>query len=537
MTKHDVLGIARRWLLLLVLSPILAGFIGYSVVRQVPPVYEAATLLELVPGGAGSGGEDLGVVQQLTHTYIEVIQTTNVLEQAADQVGLGLSASALRQRVHASQVRDTRLIRIAAEDTDPQQAATLANAVARVFLTKNATTQSMRFASSRDSLARLVDELRGGLEAHRAQMDQLRAQPADVFRDAELARLQGELTQLETSYNATLRSYEDLRIAEARGANTLLILEEARPPDEPVRPSWRMVTALAALAGLAVAIGFLALFEYLDDVLRNDARIRRATGLATLGLAPRSTAPDRPGAAGDARTLESYRLIVNNLLVATSKLDLRALMITGPSRNEGKSLTAANLALALAEADFNVVLVDADLHRGRQAQLFGVPNRRGLTTLLLNRDEPAAGVLQATQHPNLRLLPAGPPPEADPSALLTRTPLVTRLEEFSRLSDVVVVDTPPVLARPDALLLASLVDASVLVVDATKSRGRDSARAVELLQRSGAVLVGVILNRVAPKRVDYVRYGGLRSVQRKAAGHTDDTGAAQPAGHLREGAP
>jgi protein-tyrosine kinase len=167
------------------------------------------------------------------------------------------------------------------------------------------------------------------------------------------------------------------------------------------------------------------------------------------------------------------------------------------------------------------LLVDADLHRPSQAQLYGVTNRRGLSTLLVNEHESAANVLQPTHMSNVLLLPAGPP-VPDPSALLTRAQVSARLDELTRLCDVVILDTPPVLSQPDAQLLASLVDATVLVVDATRSRGRDTARTVDLLHRSGGVVVGVILNRVAPRRMGYT---------------SRDRAADQPTARVIEGAP
>src|SRR5262245_22730012 len=202
MSAHEFLSIVRRWAVLLILSPIVAGLVGFAIVRQVPGVYESSTILQLVPAASDAPGEDLGVVQQLVHTYTEVIQTPAILEQAAAQLGLGLSAAELRDRVHATQIRDTRLIRISAEDTDPQQAAQLANTVASVFLARNSDMQAARYDATRDNLSRLIEQLRPPVESRRAQIDALRAQPADPARDAELARVQAELAQLEPGYNS-----------------------------------------------------------------------------------------------------------------------------------------------------------------------------------------------------------------------------------------------------------------------------------------------------------------------------------------------
>lgn len=508
MTLGTALAFTRRWIVLLVLGPLLAGLVGYLVVQRIPPVY-ASTVTLLVSEGsvATNGGSDaLRSAQQLALTYVEVLRTRPVLEAAAAQVGLDLPYRELEKRVNARVVRDTQLVRVSVEDTDPAVAAAYANAVADVFTARNLSAQQQRFADSRENLARLVETLRADIEARGQRLEELKAAAASPDRDAELVRLQAELTQLQATYSSTVRSYEDVRVAEARGMNTLTLVEPAVPPTEPVRPQRLAITLLAMLGGLATAVGFAVVSQYLDDRLRDGERVRAATGLTSLGLIPERVGGSEARDVVPRRLAESYRLLFSNLQVATGDQPLTTLLITSPAVGEGKSTTAASLALVLAEAGRRVLLVDADLHRPTQAQIFNVSNRRGLSTLLLNPRLSVRTALQPTRIPTLSLLTSGPTP-ADPSALFASSRLETRLAELRKLCEIVIFDTPPVLAQPDAPLLGSHADAVLLVADATRSKGREAARALGVLVAAGANVVGAVLNRVPRRAMDYGAYG------------------------------
>jgi capsular exopolysaccharide synthesis family protein len=183
----------------------------------------------------------------------------------------------------------------------------------------------------------------------------------------------------------------------------------------------------------------------------------------------------------------------------------KALIVTSAAMNEGKSVTAANLAAVFAEAGKQVILVDADVHRPSQMRRFDLSNRAGFSTLLLNRNVSLDSVLRETPIPGLRVLTAGPSPAA-PSALYTSPHLASRLAELRQRSDLVVFDTPPVLAQADAALLSPHVDGVIFVVDAERSRGRQVRRALELLAEAGAQVLGAAFNRVSPRHMDYVQY-------------------------------
>jgi non-specific protein-tyrosine kinase len=469
--------------------------------------------------------------EQLAQTYAQSIRTRPVLAKAAAEVGLTSTFQDLLDRVKTRQVVNTQLLRISAEHTNPDVAAQLANTVAQVFVSKNEDLQAARFASSRDSLTQLVASLQLDVDAHLNQIHNLRAQPSSPERDAELARLQGELTQLESTHGESVRSLEDLRVVEARGMNTLTVIEPAVPPETPVRPNRMLVTLLAALTGLVLAAGAAGLADYLDDVLRDRQRVASAIGLSTLGVIPLGKAGTTLRDPYGRRLTENYRLLGSNLLVSVSRSDqLRTVLVASAGVGEGKSTTAANLAVALAESGRRVILVDADMHRPVQMQLFSVSNRLGLSTLLMDESQTPTAVEHPTWLPNLTVIPAGPLP-LEPSALLSAHRADEVLAQLRELCDIVVIDTPPLLAQPDAALLGSRADGVLLVVDATKSRGRQAARALEMLQESGALVFGAVLNRIPKRSMDYPAYDSYYArPPEDASGSPADGGNDEPHG-------
>ena len=523
--SHPGLRFLRRWWLLLLLGPILSGLVGWLVVRQMPRVYQADVTLLVQPGDATSlGAQDLQGTQNLADTFAQAMLTRPVLTEAATQVGLGnLSARELSQRVQARGVTGTQLLRVSAEDTDPAQAAQLANAVVQVFLTKNDDIQAQRFASSRENLVRLIDQLQHDIDARSQQINDLGAQPPSPERDAQLVQRQADLTQLQVTHDNTVRSYEDLRVTEARRVDALTVLDPAVPPDSPVQPNPVLSVLLAALAGAVAVVGIALVAEYIDDGLRDRQRISASTGLRTLGVIPRAPRASADGSVGG-RLAESYRLLRTNLRFAASSEARRCLLVASAAAGEGKSTIAANLASALAEAGQRVILLDADLHQPTQARRFELPSGPGLTSVLLDPEAAAATALHATQVPNLQVVPAGLA-SAEPSALLSSKRLPTVLGQLRTLCDVLLIDSPPLLAQPDAALLSAHADAVVFVIDASRSRQRPVRRALDMLQEAGAHVLGTVVNRVPRRTVEYTsieaRYPVTLDAEGVAAnGHT-----------------
>lgn len=189
---------------------------------------------------------------------------------------------------------------------------------------------------------------------------------------------------------------------------------------------------------------------------------------------------------------EAYRALRTNIMFSSLDQPLRTLLATSTAADEGKSTTIANLAVTMAQSEQRVILVDCDLRRPSLHTLFGLPQEPGLTTMILDQsggDPP----LQRTQVPGLLLLSSGPLPPR-PADILGSKRMEAMIAQLRSLADIVLFDTPPVIAVTDAAVLATRVDGVLLVLQAGRTR-RDRAReARALLDKVKANIVGVVLN-------------------------------------------
>jgi capsular exopolysaccharide synthesis family protein len=192
---------------------------------------------------------------------------------------------------------------------------------------------------------------------------------------------------------------------------------------------------------------------------------------------------------------EAYRSLCTNLTFASLDRPLRTLLITSAGAEEGKSTSVANLAVTLAERDMRTIVVDCDLRRPVQHEIFGLPNERGFTTLFSEEGGQDAPPLQEVGVKNLWVLPSGPPPSV-PSRFLGSRRLGSIIASLSEGADMVLFDASPLLVVPDALMLAPHVDGVLLVVSAGRTKREHLHRARQRLDRVHAHLVGAVMNNV-----------------------------------------
>lgn len=195
---------------------------------------------------------------------------------------------------------------------------------------------------------------------------------------------------------------------------------------------------------------------------------------------------------------EAYRTLRTNIQFSSLDKPLHTLLATSTMPDEGKSTTVANLAVTMAQAEQRVILIDCDLRRPTLHTLFNLPNEVGLTSLILANDD-AALLLQATPVPGLRVLTSGPLPPR-PADILGSRRMEAVIERLRAEADVVLFDTPPVVAVTDAAVLASRVDGVLLVLRAGTTT-RDRARqAKQILEKVKANVLGVVLNNAEIER-------------------------------------
>ncbi len=341
-----------------------------------------------------------------------------------------------------------------------------------------------------------LEDLLSGLAISQTQLLEIRAETPDP----ELSR------DVANSVARVFIEQQQPFLPIGRGDQTLRIAQPANLPRAPIAPRVVLNTLLGALAGLLAAAGIAALVEYRDDTIKSPDDLERL-GLASLGvvgvLAP---GKDRVLPAGHLPppAAEAYRKIRTGIDLWGLQPPLR-LLVTSAGQGEGKSTTAANLAVAFGQAGKRVILLDADLRRPHLHRIFELRNSRGLTSLLVNHKATAHATLRATGFPSVHLIPAGAaPPKA--AELVASQRMRAVLDDLSALADIVIVDSPPVLGVSDSVILAAAGGAALLVAQAGVTRPRSLLRARDALLKTDVVLLGVVVNAAA-SRVTAAFYG------------------------------
>jgi len=504
---RQYLSVLLRWWWLILGCTLLAAVIAFAASSWMQPVYQAQVIL-LVQQPPTTGLSDYTAVltsERLAQTYAQMLTGRPVLEAAIARMTLSETPERLAKRVRVERIRDTQLIRVSVEDTDPARAAAIANTIADVFTEQVQAIQEQRYAESMGNLKAQIDELSAVIESVQKELE-ARAGDTTPQGQAERTRLETILAGYRNTYAALVQSYEQMRLTAAQSANTVVLYEPASVPQEPVRPRKLMNTALAGVLGAMLAVIAAFVMEYLDNTLKTPDDVNRTLELPTLGLIGRLE-DDQSELVLKADPLspvsEAFRVLRTNIRYFSVDRPLQVIMVTSPGPREGKSLVAANLAVALAQAGLRTVLLDADMRRPRQHWIFGLLPKEGLTDVLLTGSPD--GRLQATEVDGLLLLPAGEKPP-NPVELLGSQRMRELREELCRSFDAVVVDSPPVLIGADAAVLGQIADGVLLVVDAGETR-RDAARqALESLRQVGANVIGVVLNRVPIRRGGYHYY-------------------------------
>lgn len=503
------IGLLWHWAWLLALITVLAAGAAYLVSKRLTPIYESSTTLLINEAQSNQTTDYTAILtsERLARTYAAMMTKQPVLEAVMAELGLTMDLEDLEDAVSVQPVRDTQLIEVTTEDTHPQRAADIANTIYRVFEAQNQALQASRFATSKESLAAQLEEVNAQIS--RAE-ESLAALPED--NQAERDRLEASLAQYRQTYAGLLTSYEEVRVAEAQATSNVVQVEPAQPPEEPVRPRVAVNTLLAGMVGFMLAVGGIFLVEALDNTLRTPDDVTRLLGLPVLGVIADHPVEDGHLVALDtprSPVAEAFRSLRTNLQFASVDRPLVKLLVTSPGPGEGKSTVAANLAAVLAQSGKRVTLLDADMRRPRVHKLYGLPNRNGLSGLFVDTRSILDGVLQRTPAENLSVVTTGDLPP-NPSELLGSEKMNEIINQVMDVSDVLVIDSPPVMLVTDSAVLSQRVDGVLLVLRQGETNLDFARHSVEALRRVGANLLGVVLNGVPARssRYGYYRYQG-----------------------------
>lgn len=433
----------RNWILITSLALVGLFFGGVASVIS-KPIFTAETQLFVAIQSSGSVQElqqGNNFSQARVQSYVKTISSPIVLQPAIDSLGLGVSAEELSTRVKADTDVNTVLINIAVTDNSPVQAAATAQAVA-------------------GSLIKAVDTL-------------------------------------EKPKNG------------GTSPVSLSIIKPATAPTSPSSPNTRLNLVLGLVSGLGLGVCAALLRTNLDNRIRGESDLRRVTALPLLGaISFDQEATKKPlltETGQQSPRAESFRQLRTNLQFTNVSGRAKTIVVTSSVPGEGKSTTATNLAIALAQAGQTVCLVDADLRRPMVNEYLGIDRSVGLTTALVGRAD-VNDLLQPWGEDNLYVLASGQIPP-NPSELLGSEEMQGLIGGLEHAFDVVVIDAPPLLPVTDAAVLSQFVGGIVIVASAQRVTHHEIEKSLHALEMVGANVLGVVLNRLPAKGPDAYAYG------------------------------
>jgi capsular exopolysaccharide synthesis family protein len=348
-----------------------------------------------------------------------------------------------------------------------------------------------------------IAQARGVVGAGRAEVAKLRArmqvasQKLGRYTPLEIrqAQLQRKVDQARQVVTNLATSVENLRLRHEGNIAPVRTISPASPAQQ-VAPRKVANLVVAALLGLMLGVCFALLQEYLDDRVNSPEEGRRILEAPVLGYVPLIEREDHRllNQARGGSVLESYRVLRSNVQFAAVDTPTSALLVTSTLPGEGKSMTAVNLAIAMAMDGRSVILVDADLRRPTVHEKFGLERRPGLTNVLVGHTT-LEEALKPTNIPGLRVLTSGPLPP-NPAELLNSKAMRQLHAELKEAAEVVIFDSPPMLATADAQVLSAEADGVIYVVQFGEAKKSAMRHASELFHQARAHVLGIVFNKI-----------------------------------------
>jgi succinoglycan biosynthesis transport protein ExoP len=356
------------------------------------------------------------------------------------------------------------------------------------------------------------NEYQAALETERslaALMDKTKREAIDLSKiEVEYRPFSRAAQENAKVFSLISQRRKEINLTEVMRTNNVRILEHAVLPTAPVRPKPIQNLAIALMVGLGLGVGLAFLIEALDNTLKTQADVESLLGVPVLGLIPiigpaQETREDPKrirdrdlGVFLEPKSLaaECCRSIRTNILFMSPDHPIRTMVVTSPSPQEGKTTTAANLAITLAETGNRVLIVDTDLRRPRLHKSFGVPNQVGVSSVIVG-DVPVDQAIKRSEVPNLDVLTCGPVPP-NPAELLHTEKFLKLIEDLKTRYDRIIFDSPPTSAVTDPAVIGNVVDGVILVVKGGKTTRDAAGHAKRQLASANVRILGVIVNEI-----------------------------------------
>lgn len=389
-------------------------------------------------------------------------------------------------------IKNTSIFNIQIETGDSELSRIAVNATAQVLVEEN---QKM-FASGLETASELMErQIQSPLEA----LDRLKSgsdSPAMILGPTDDKEPESQLWRAGQLNNVRIMDYAKIAF--------------------PIKPNKKQNAALGLLVGIFLGGGLAFFLEYLDTSIRTIEDVEKYLSWPVLGIIPRfdqtsqaktSRSDSQPVMSKLPKSVsaESYRTLRTNIQLTNLDHPPKSLVITSTAPLEGKSTTALNLAVALAQKESKVLLIDADLRKSVVHKLLRLDNSTGLADAILNYSRLEAAVKRPNNIDNLWVLTSGSTP-SNPSELLGSSRMKALMEQVRKEYDYVIYDTPPLISVSDSAILASQADGVLLVISPGKVKREIVRRTKELLERIGTPILGCVFNGVEPSHSNYYYY-------------------------------
>jgi capsular exopolysaccharide synthesis family protein len=507
----------RFWLILI--GVVLCTGATYAISSHATPTYEASSLIQVTAPDSGNGN-DVFSNQALAVSDALLVTSDDVLRAAAKSLP-GVTLTQLQQAVSASPADNTELIQVRGDAKTSNLAAAIANTVTQVFIQQQVKTETTQLQGTANQLSQQLSTAKTSLDQAQGNLTLLQRSNSSADQIDQQTDL---VNTYQLNYDSLLTNYNNIQLQIATMARSLSVVQPATPPAQPLGSRKWLNTAIAAAMSLLLMLILVLLLDWADATIKTPEDVAQLALLEPLGSIPLRTSDSEltSDLALNDNQLERAFSIINTNFNALNT-GQRSLMITSLHPRTGTTTVATRLAIALAQSGTHVLLIDAHLHQPALHTLFHLPNNRGLATcqadvqFLQKQPDQVYNWLNqwTTTEPNLWLLPAGS--IIGNSTAILRSQELRKLvswllqnqdtssdRKFSSPVDIIIFDTPALEDAADTVTLAPICDSTILVVEAGKERKETLKKAQATLQRLGAPILGVVVNRQKASHRSYL---------------------------------